>query len=137
MRAADAARVADLTTQLGYPVAAGEIGRRFAHLESTGSDVVLVAVDEGDEAVAWIHVGRFPSLEASEMALIGGLVVDERQRSAGIGAGLVAAAEEWAREHGAGTLLVRSRSTRERAHQFYLRLGYSEVKRSHVFEKPL
>ena len=27
--------------------------------------------------------------------------------------------------------------TRRRAHRFYERLGYLEIKRSHVFEKPL
>jgi len=42
-----------------------------------------------------------------------------------------------ARDRGATTILVRSRSTRERAHRFYDRIGYVEVRRSHVFEKPL
>jgi GNAT superfamily N-acetyltransferase len=82
-------------------------------------------------------VARLALLEASELACINGLVVDEAHRSDGIGAELVAAAEAWAWEHGATAIMVRSRSARVRAHRFYERLGYVEVKRSHVFEKPL
>lgn len=137
MRAADAARVAELTTQLGYPVDAQETERRFAALSERAGDAVLVATDEADRAIAWVHVALVGSLEASNVAQIGGLVVDDAHRAAGIGAELMAAAEAWARERGARTMLVRSRSTRERAHRFYERIGYVEVKRSHVFEKPI
>jgi predicted N-acetyltransferase YhbS len=137
MREADARHVADLTAQLGYPSAAAQIGTRLAHLRRGREDEVLVAVDERDEPVGWIHVSRVASLEADDLALIGGLVVDDAQRSSGIGEALLGAAEGWAREHGASTMIVRSRITRERAHGFYERHGYRTVKTSHVFEKRL
>jgi GNAT superfamily N-acetyltransferase len=137
MRGDDVARVADLTAQLGYPSTAEQIAGRFAHLRSRAEDELLVAVDDRDQPVGWIHVSRFASLEASEVALIGGLVVDEAHRSAGTGEALLEAGEAWAREHGASTMVVRSRITRERAHRFYERHGYATVKTSHVFEKPL
>jgi len=57
--------------------------------------------------------------------------------SEGIGAALVEAAEGWARHRGATEMIVRSRSARVRAHRFYERIGYAEVKRSHVFVKSL
>jgi GNAT superfamily N-acetyltransferase len=76
-------------------------------------------------------------LEHSDYASINGLVVDEGRRGAGIGRALVAAGEAWARQRGAKEITVRSRSTRERAHRFYERIGYEEIKRSHVFGKPL
>jgi GNAT superfamily N-acetyltransferase len=137
MRGDDVARVADLTAQLGYPSTPEQIAARFAHLRTRPEDELLIAVDERDQPVGWIHVSRFASLEASDVALIGGLVVDDAHRSAGIGEALLAAGEAWAREHGASTMVVRSRITRERAHRFYERHGYATVKTSHVFEKPL
>lgn len=137
MTASDAPRVAALTTQLGYPVDADELHTRLDDLRARTDDGLFVATDAGDVAIGWIHVARIALLEASDMAIILGLVVDEEARSTGIGAELAAVAEAWAREHGATAITVRSRSTRERAHRFYERIGYAEVKRSHVFEKPL
>ena len=133
----DVGRAAELTTQLGYPVEATVLRERLAAVRARATDEVLVAVDEVDRAVGWIHVSTVALLERSDLASINGLVVDEEDRSRGIGAELVEAGEAWARQHGATTIMVRSRSTRERAHRFYERIGYVETKRSHVFEKPL
>lgn len=137
MEAADAQPVAELTTQLGYAVGAGEIAQRFADLRDRTDDEVLVATDDDGAVAGWIHVSRMAILEAGDLAAIMGLVVGEGRRSSGIGASLVAAAEAWARGRGATAIMVRSRSTRRRAHRFYERIGYVEIKRSHVFEKPL
>lgn len=137
MTAVDLGPVADLTTQLGYAVDPAELERRLAVIRGQPAEEVLVAIDDDDRAIGWVHVARLATLEASDRALIGGLVVDEPHRSAGIGTSLVAAAESWARERGATVIVVRSRTTRERAHRFYERLGYRELKRSVVFEKPL
>jgi GNAT superfamily N-acetyltransferase len=133
----DASELADLTTQLGYPVEADELRRRLGRIASRPDDVVLVAVDADDSAIGWIHVAMLALLEHSDYASINGLVVDESERGAGIGQALVAAGEAWARRQGATEITVRSRSTRERAHRFYERIGYEEIKRSHVFGKPL
>jgi len=46
-------------------------------------------------------------------------------------------AERWARERGAVTLRVGSRTTREGAHRFYEREGYTLAKTSHWFQKDL
>lgn len=134
---ADVGPMAELTTQLGYPVDPATLGRRLAEVRTRTADEVLVAVDESDRPIAWVHVALLALLEASDLASINGLVVDERHRSSGIGASLVEAAERWALDRGATAIMVRSRSTRRRAHRFYERLGYLEIKRSHVFEKPL
>jgi GNAT superfamily N-acetyltransferase len=136
-RADDATALADLTTQLGYPADARTLSRRLAPLLGRPDGAVLVAVDDGDRPIGWIHVAGLAILEADERAVIHGLVVDEAHRSGSVGTELLAAAEAWARERGIGIMLVRSRSTRERAHRFYLDRGFAEVKRSHVFEKRL
>jgi (aminoalkyl)phosphonate N-acetyltransferase len=137
MRAEDAAAVADLTTQLGYPVDAAELARRFDAVSARSDDAVLVATDADDRPIGWIHVGLLVGLAVSHAAGIHGLVVDEAERSAGVGAALVEAGEAWARDRGVSTITVRSRIARVRAHRFYARLGYREIKRSLVFEKAL
>jgi GNAT superfamily N-acetyltransferase len=137
MRADDAEVVADLTSQLGYPVAATELASRAAEIRARTDEEIIVATDESDRPIGWIHVGRLAILEASATAIIHGLVVDGAHRSSGTGAALVDAAEAWAREHGATAMVVYSRSTRERAHRFYERVGYVEIKRSHVFSRSL
>ncbi len=134
MTAADAPLVADLTTQLGYPSSTEETVERLAALDARHAALVA---DEDGRAVGWVHVALVTSLVSGLKADIGGLVVDDAHRSSGIGAELLAAAEAWAREHGATRMVVRSRIARERAHRFYEREGYALVKTSHVFEKRL
>jgi len=137
MRADDAASVAELTSQLGYPVDAAELAARAGEIEARTTDQILVAADARDRPIGWVHVARHATLEMSNTAVIHGLVVDQSTRSSGIGAALVDAAESWARQHGATSIIVRSRNTRERAHRFYERIGYVEIKRSHVFARSL
>jgi len=137
MTAADAPLVADLTTQLGYPTSVGETTERLAALHERPTEHAALVADEDGRALGWIHVALVTSLESGLKANLGGLVVDEGHRSSGLGAELLAAAEAWAREHGAQVMLVRSRVARERAHRFYERQGYDVVKTSHVFEKRL
>jgi GNAT superfamily N-acetyltransferase len=137
MTTADAPLVADLTTQLGYPVTAAETAERLAMLDARPDEHAALVADADGRAVGWVHVELSTSLASGQSASIGGLVIDERHRSSGIGAELLAAAEVWARERGAGTMVVRSRIARERAHRFYEREGYALVKTSHVFEKRL
>ncbi len=137
MLEADARRVAELATQLGYPSSVHEVLERFTDLAGKPENAVLVATDARDAPIGWIHVTVVASLAVSDTALIGGLVVDDAQRSAGVGAALVAAGEAWAREHGARTMTVSSRIAREEAHRFYRREGYSLSKTSHNFVKSL
>jgi GNAT superfamily N-acetyltransferase len=137
MTAADASPVADLTTQLGYPATAEETAARFSALEARPAEHAVLVADNGARAVGWVHVELVTSLASGLTANIGGLVIDEGHRSSGIGSDLLAAAEGWARERGAGAMVVRSRIARERAHRFYEREGYTLVKTSHIFEKRL
>ncbi|MDQ4035686.1 MAG: GNAT family N-acetyltransferase [Chloroflexota bacterium] len=116
---------------------ASELASRASAIRELTDGEILVATDGADRPIGWIHVASHASLEASQQAVILGLVVEESRRCAGIGAALTEAAEGWAHGRGATSIIVRSRSTRERAHRFYERIGYVEVKRSHVFAKPL
>lgn len=130
----DAVRIADLLRQLGYPTPAEEVVLRLRRVSAAAvvNDAVLVACIE-DSAIGWIQVAIVDSLESGPFAEIRGLVVDEAHRGARIGETLVRAAEAWAREHGQTRLRVRSNVIRERAHRFYLRLGYEQAKTQAVF----
>jgi GNAT superfamily N-acetyltransferase len=137
MTPADAPLVADLTTQLGYPTTTEETAERLSSIAARPDEHAALVADDDGRALGWVHVELSTSLESGLKANIGGLVVDDEHRSFGLGAELLAAAEAWAREHGARRMVVRSRVTRERAHRFYEREGYTLVKTSHIFEKRL
>jgi len=147
IRLEDAAIVASLSGELGYERTPDEVRAwverliamnavAVANARVVPSQAVIVACD-GDRVLGWIEVSMMRHLQYGDTALIGGLVVSAAQRSQGTGRALCRAAEDWAREQGVTAMRVTSRSTRERAHQFYLRDGYIRVKTSEVFEKNL
>jgi GNAT superfamily N-acetyltransferase len=134
---ADAARIAVLSGQLGYPAPATQMRKRLLGIKPASQHAVFVADSPEDGVIGWVHVSRQPLLEVEIRAEVNGLVVAEGQRSLGAGALLLAAAEDWARKHGCKGMSVRSNVIRERAHQFYERHGYEHYKTQKSFRKPL
>jgi GNAT superfamily N-acetyltransferase len=132
----DAPAIAVLNGELGYPSTPGEVEERLGEIFGSPGDAVLVAERQG-RVVGWAHVALKPSLLSDRTAQLMGLVVAENERSAGIGRALVTEAEGWAQRQGIERMVVTSRVSRERAHRFYEREGYTLVKRSLVFEKQL
>ena len=133
----DAARIAELSGQLGYPATASQIRQRLRAIRAASQHAVLVAEWKDVGVVGWLHVSKQPLLEVEVRAEVNGLVVSEGHRSLGAGARLLAAAEDWARKHGCKSMSVRSNVIRERAHQFYERQGYEHYKTQKSFRKPL
>ena len=136
IRQEDAGAVAELVAQLGYQRTPEQVGHWVRDLDSRSGQACFVAELNG-EVVAWIDVSLERHLQSEVFGLIGGLVVRDGLRGAGIGKRLCEQAEDWSRGQGAGKIRVTSRSTREAAHRFYLRDGYRQAKISMVFEKPL
>ena len=133
---ADAAAIATLSGQLGYPSTEAEVRARLTDVREREDSVVFVTEDAG-VVIAWIHVYGIHTLESDAHAEIAGLVVDEAHRNRGIGQALVAAAETWATKAGYRDIRVRSNVIRERTHRFYEREGYRIVKRQAAFVKSL
>jgi GNAT superfamily N-acetyltransferase len=133
----DAARIAELSGQLGYPATPAEIARRLRKIKPASQHAVLVAESPERKVVGWLHVSVSPLLEVQLRAEVNGLVVANNERSHGTGARLLHAAEQWARSRGCKNMSVRSNIIRERAHQFYLRHGYEHYKTQKAFRKPL
>lgn len=132
---ADAAALAALSGQLGYPSTPSQIAARLAALAEAG-DAVRVAEVDG-QAAGWIHAGGRRLLESEPYAEIAGLVVDEAHRGQGIGHRLVEAALDWARERGFAEIRVRSNTVRTEAHRFYEGLGFRRIKTQVNFTRTL
>jgi GNAT superfamily N-acetyltransferase len=136
-RGDDAAALAALSGQLGYPIEPEELAERLRTVADNADAAVLVAADAADRPVGWIHVELRRTLVEPLSVQVMGLVVDDAARSAGIGRDLLQAAEMWAVARGARRMLVGTRVTRERAHRFYEREGYRVAKTSYFYEKEL
>ena len=132
----DAGAAAELCSQLGYPSSADDLRKRIEERSRSTDSIALAAVVDG-QIVGWIDAFIEQHLQSSASAVIGGLVVRDDSRGLGIGKRLCLEIEEWARSKSIPVLRVRSQIKREDAHRFYLREGYSKVKTSLVFEKPL
>jgi GNAT superfamily N-acetyltransferase len=133
----DAAALANLSGQLGYPSTPEEIVQRLGKLTSPALHGVYVAELRSSAVIGWVHVSVNHLLESGTRAEINGLVVDEAYRSAGAGKLLLDEAERWAREHGCPAINLRSNVLRDRAHEFYLRNGYEHYKTQKAFRKKL
>jgi GNAT superfamily N-acetyltransferase len=132
----DAAEMARLSAQLGYPLSPAEMTRRLAKLLANERHHVAIAA-RGERVLGWMHVEHRSTLEGGERAELMGLVVDASTRREGLGRELVGAAERWAESRGLPSLTVRSNVARELSHPFYEALGYSRDKTQHVYGKAL
>jgi GNAT superfamily N-acetyltransferase len=132
----DAAEIARLADELGYPATTQDIAARLTVLLPQSSHHVGVA--QGDDGLlGWIAAERRLTLESGERIEIVGLVVSTVARRSGIGQALVVDAERWAVVQGFDSIVVRSNVARAESHPFYERLGYVRRKTQHAYSKPL
>lgn len=134
-RKEDAAAIADLAGQLGYPSTREQVERRLERVLPDAAHAVFVAQAPGGKMAGWMHVFGYHVLEADPRAEVAGLVVDAAQRGGGVGRLLMQQAEQWAREKGYTAVNLRSNIVRHEAHAFYQRIGYEMPKTQHVFRK--
>ena len=133
----DAAAVANLTSQLGYPASESEIKRRYDLIKDRWDARLLVAQHADRVIVGWVHVQATYLLESDPRAEIWGLIVLDTARGTGVGRRLVEAAEEWALLLGMSVVVVRSNALRIEAQAFYEHLGYKVTKTQNAFRKAL
>ena len=131
----DAACVAELSGQLGYPVATEVMAQRLERVLGRAEHVVFVA--ETTEIVGWVHAAEQEILETGTVCEIWGLVVADGQRGKGIGRRLIEAVEEWALSRGLKQVSLRSNIIRPEAHPFYERIGFTRYKTQHAYRKSL
>lgn len=133
----DAAEVARLAGELGYPLETGAMTARLRALLPLPQHRVTVAQGAPAGLLGWIAVERRLTLESGARIEIVGLVVDASARGIGVGRALVADAEQWALAQGFEAIGVRSNVAREGSHPFYESLEYSRVKTQHMYRKRL
>jgi len=133
--AEDAAAIARLSGELGYPVKARVMRERLERLLDREEHVVFVA--ETTEVAGWIHAADHELLEIGRHCEICGLVVGRGERGKGIGRRLIEAVEEWAPGRGLKQISVRSNVIRPESHPFYESVGFERYKTQHAYRKRL
>lgn len=120
---ADAEALAALYAQCGYPTLPEHIAAQLAkpHTASFTFLAEEAGIPKGAMEVHFLEA----TYRADPTAHISALVVDTAHRSQSIGEKLLDAAAEFALERGCGRIEVLSNKTRERAHAFYERNGFS------------
>jgi GNAT superfamily N-acetyltransferase len=123
----DAARIAVLLGQLGYPTDEGRVRVRLDDWLTDKRSVLIAAEADGlIQGVAALHV--MPMLEHDGLrGRLMALVVDDSCRGQGLGRRLVTEIEINARDLGCRDMEVTSSRSRDAAHPFYRSLGYEDA----------
>jgi GNAT superfamily N-acetyltransferase len=135
-RTSDAGEVARLTSQLGYEVTESAVATTLSHILERDDQQFWIAESDGC-SVGWIHALFSEYVDGEAFVAVGGLVVDRHHRRSSIGQQLMGQAETWAKARGCSLVRLSSSATRTAAHQFYERLGYTNVKTAYSFVKSL
>jgi GNAT superfamily N-acetyltransferase len=133
----DAADIARLSAQLGYPADVAVFADRLERILPLRTHAVLVYESENGRLAGFIGLEQRLTVESGDKAEIVGLVVDADARRTGAGRKLIAAAEDWTRARGLRELFLRSNIVRPEAHAFYPALGFERSKTQHVYRKVL
>lgn len=131
----DAAEIARLASELGYPAGMEAMQERLQSLLQLPQHRIMVV--QGERLLGWIAMERRFTLESGEFIEIVGLVVDATARGKGVGRALVSDAEAWAARQGFDAIGVRSSVVRDASHPFYESLGYVRIKTQHAYRKVL
>jgi ribosomal protein S18 acetylase RimI-like enzyme len=123
----DAAELAALACELGYKTSSADMESRLVSILKDPRYKTLVALK--NEKISGM-VGTFSASSYLHNDLNGriiALVVSRESRRRGIGAQLIAAAEKDFAQRGITRVTLTTRFEREKAHQFYEKLGYART----------
>jgi predicted N-acetyltransferase YhbS len=125
--AADAAALAELMRQLGYPTTDAEMKARLRRILPRRDYRTVVALN-GRVVVGMIGGAIFPTYGDNEpVGRIVALVVNAANQRKGVGRGLVRHLEIWFRRRGARRVVVNAALPRRQAHRFYRALGFTQT----------
>jgi GNAT superfamily N-acetyltransferase len=135
-RADDAAALARLCSELGYPTSEAQMSERLLRL-GTLDHGLFVAEDPGGGLLGVVDIHERRVLEEDPFAELIALIVTRESQGEGIGSELVAEAVRWARSHRLPKVWVRVSVWREGTPEFYQSLGFRLYKEQRVFELTL
>ena len=125
--------VSRLSKQLGYQSFSIRNRQSNSGNSMASADNCAFVALSDEKIIGWIHGFKTVRIETTSFVEIGGLVVDENYRGKGVGKKLVDRIKQWSVEQQVRSLRVRCNTKRAEAHQFYLTLGFSEMKEQKVF----
>jgi GNAT superfamily N-acetyltransferase len=121
----DAAALADLLGQLGYPATSSQVAERLPGVLA-GSSVLVAELEGGIAGLLSAHT--FDAIEHDgRVCLITVLVVTARGRGRGVGSALLARLERDAADRGCARVVVGTAHHRTEAHAFYRTRGYADT----------
>lgn len=134
----DAAPLAVLMTELGYPSTEDEVRERFRTIDHEPHYRAFVADYKG------VVVGMAGALKSyyfeqnGSYVRLAALVTSERFRNQGVAKALVEAVQQWARQEGATAIVLNcgNREERRAAHLFYQRLGFEAKSTGYIKRVP-
>jgi len=122
----DAAALAELMGELGYPTRTSDMEMRLAAITNEPHYRTFVAINQGKICgmigTCCLHSHEHNNLGGRILAL----VVSETMRGKGVGEELVRVAEEDFMARNVRRVALNTRFQREDAHRFYERLGYEK-----------
>jgi GNAT superfamily N-acetyltransferase len=133
----DAAEIAELSAELGYPTPQKETRERLQRIQGHSEHAVFVMENRDGLIVGWVHAYLRWLLISGLTVDIGGIVIRETHRRRGLGKKLLQHIETWACSQGCNKVILYSGMQRTTAHLFYPEIGYTRVKSSWKYEKEL
>ncbi len=121
-----------LSNQFGYMGEPGKTKERLSEIIARNDNCAFVATENGI-VIGWIHGAYTLRIQSGSYVEIGGLVIDENCRRKGIGRLLVQEVTEWTKLTKGSIIRVKCNSIRNESHQFYISIGFKEVKEQKVF----
>jgi len=119
----DAAAVADLIHQMGYPVSEPEAEMRIKQYSKPAYRLMLARQDGATVGLIALHIYEVLHLPAPEGRVIS-FCVDEKVRGRGIGTSLLNEAEHFFKESGCYKIVLNCNLRRTDTHQYYINRGY-------------
>jgi GNAT superfamily N-acetyltransferase len=124
----DAAALAGLLGQLGYPAEPAALASRLERLRIVGDQLMVAVLDDMVVGLAHLHVS--PTIEHERPAAkLSALIVAEAHRGEGIGRTLVEAALAEAKARNCAVFFLTTSDRRGDAHAFYERVGLEQTGR--------
>lgn len=132
----DAHRIYELCRiSLGYDFTEEQVEANVRKLIGSKENLLMVAVDEDDEVVGFIHANDHDPVYAPPMKDIMALAIYDEYRHKGIGKQLVASVEDWAVKTGAKGIRVNSGIEQKSAVIFYKSCGFDYIKTNYNLRK--
>ena len=132
----DAKRIYELCKQeLGYDFTEEQVEANVRRLIGSKENLLLVAVDQADSVIGFIHANNHDPIYAPPMKDIIAIAVEPAYRKAGLGTKLIRAVEDWAVSTGAKGVRVNAGIEQKNAVKFYKSLGYDYIKTVYNFRK--